>query len=118
MGSRQQALYSLRGHLNCATQKCNRNILASSGPDMSDKAKNAFPSPPVGLVTGVSDQAVHLFHGELFFCCTMDIFAWKRSESYLTSIQGWVMEGRDVGNEALKYKSISCRDYQSYLTGM
>lgn len=68
----------------------------------------------------VSVTAVlHLFHTALlWFYYTTDIFAWKRSESYLTSIQGWVMEGRDVGNEALKYKSISCRDYQSYLTGM
>lgn len=28
------------------------------------------------------------------------------------------MEGRDVEDEALKYKSISCRDYQSSLTGV
>lgn len=71
------------------------------------------------LLLSVIAMVVHLFHRALLrFCCTMDIFAWKRSESYLTSIQGWVMEGRDVGNEALKYKSISCRDYQSYLTGM
>lgn len=55
-------------------------------------------------------------HGALLL--TVDTFASQMNESYFTSIQGWVTEGRDVGNEALKYKSISCRDYQSYLTGM
>lgn len=78
-----------------------------------------FHHQPDLVLVSVIAEVVHLFHRALLcFCCTMDIFAWKRSESYLTSIQGWVMEGRDVGNEALKYKSISCRDYQSYLTGM
>lgn len=48
----------------------------------------------------------------------LDTFASEMKGSYLTSIPGWVTEGRDVGNEALKYKSISCRDYLSYLTGM
>lgn len=55
---------------------------------------------------------------ENFSFCTVDTFAFEMNESYLTSIQGWVTEGRDVGNEALKYKSISCRDYRRSLTGM
>lgn len=93
------------------------HLRASAGPDRPNH-NSCFLQTPVRLVSGDSDGWLCTWLMEHFSFCTVDTFASQMNESYFTSIQGWVTEGRDVGNEALKYESISCRDYQSYLTGM